>query len=72
MLEDDDWPDWVHDGFNWMDNRRYRLGSDFMWAAEWWTTIERAYNWETSVSCFLSDITEYQRAKARKRLKDIV
>ena len=50
MLEDDDWPDWISDGFKWMDNRRYCLGPDFMSAAEWWTIIERAYNWETSVS----------------------
>ncbi|KAI1784624.1 hypothetical protein LXA43DRAFT_867160, partial [Ganoderma leucocontextum] len=41
-------PEWVRHTFNWMDNRRSQLGTNFMSAAEWWMVVERTYGWETS------------------------
>ncbi|KAM5534234.1 hypothetical protein V8D89_012141 [Ganoderma adspersum] len=48
MLEEEGWPGWVKEMYNWMHGSQEVLGSDFMCAAGWWTVLERAYSWETS------------------------
>ncbi|KAH9886768.1 hypothetical protein C8Q73DRAFT_657877 [Cubamyces lactineus] len=46
LLDDSDWPVWVRDAFNHMETKAF--GEDFARAIEWWTVIERQYQWETS------------------------
>lgn len=47
MLDDDGWPGWLREAFDFMEGKR--LGSQFMCAIEWWTVLERAHKFETSV-----------------------
>ncbi|KAH9852425.1 hypothetical protein C2E23DRAFT_730876 [Lenzites betulinus] len=46
MLDDDGWPSWLREAFDFMEGKR--LGSQFMCAMEWWTVLERAHKFETS------------------------
>ncbi|KAI0739718.1 hypothetical protein C8Q80DRAFT_1274755 [Daedaleopsis nitida] len=46
IINDNRWPDWIRDPFDWMEARQ--LGREFMHAAECWTVLERTYNWATS------------------------
>ncbi|EIW56589.1 uncharacterized protein TRAVEDRAFT_81082, partial [Trametes versicolor FP-101664 SS1] len=52
MLDEDGWPDWLRAGFDHMESKQ--LGKPFVRALEWWTVLERAYDFATSVSCGLS------------------
>ena len=51
-LNEDGWPEWVHQAFDWMDCRWSWLGARSMAAAEWWTVAKCVYNWETPVSMY--------------------
>ncbi len=42
------WPTWLRDGFNYLEGEQ--LGRIFMQAVEYWTVLERSYNWEKNVS----------------------
>ncbi len=52
MLDEEGWPEWLRTGFNHMES--LRMGPDFMRALEWWTVVERAYGFETSVCTSIS------------------
>ncbi|KAI9056571.1 hypothetical protein FKP32DRAFT_1585928 [Trametes sanguinea] len=46
VLDDQDWPAWLREAYDHMESKQ--LGSDFAHALEWWTVLERGYNFETS------------------------
>ncbi|RDX40321.1 hypothetical protein OH76DRAFT_1459537 [Lentinus brumalis] len=46
IVNDQGWPEWMRQSFDFLEAKQ--LGDDFMRALEWWTVIERSYNWESS------------------------
>ncbi|OJT12471.1 hypothetical protein TRAPUB_10979 [Trametes pubescens] len=46
MIDDDGWPDWLREAFDFMEGKQ--LGDDFTRALEWWSVVERTYDFETS------------------------
>ncbi|KAH9855410.1 hypothetical protein C2E23DRAFT_701563, partial [Lenzites betulinus] len=46
-------PDWLRAAFDYMEAKR--LGDDFRRALEWWSVVERAYEFETSAKGLPTD-----------------
>ncbi|RDX54392.1 hypothetical protein OH76DRAFT_1322376, partial [Lentinus brumalis] len=46
-------PAWVRDGYNYLESQQ--LGRSFMHAVDWWTVLERTYNWEKTKKGFALD-----------------
>ncbi|KAI9068212.1 hypothetical protein FKP32DRAFT_1562193, partial [Trametes sanguinea] len=46
MLDEEGWPQWLREAFDHLEGQR--LGRSFMRALEWWTVLERAYDFKSS------------------------
>ncbi|KAI9061403.1 hypothetical protein FKP32DRAFT_1576114 [Trametes sanguinea] len=46
MLDEEGWPQWLREAFDHLEGQR--LGRSFMRALEWWTVLERAYEFKSS------------------------
>ncbi|TFK80228.1 hypothetical protein K466DRAFT_504261 [Polyporus arcularius HHB13444] len=71
IVDDNGWPQWVRQCFDFMEAKQ--LGSVFMRALEWWTVLERSYNWENgkglSVAHRPEEVTEWLKVLRRNTAK---
>ncbi|KAI9061266.1 hypothetical protein FKP32DRAFT_1576315 [Trametes sanguinea] len=46
VLQEEGWPQWLREAFDHLE--AMKLGRGFMYALEWWTVLERAYEFKSS------------------------